>query len=67
MHSSFLGGGLKDLFFSFFLYKWRDGSDEGSNCVPACNSDFIFLVTDLDQKTAGSEPLRSLFRAGMEC
>lgn len=28
--------------------------------MPGCNSDFIFLVTDLDQGTAGSEPLQSL-------
>lgn len=43
--------GLWGAFFPpFILYKWGDGSDERSNCVQACNSDFIFLVTDLDQK-----------------
>ena len=50
-----LGGGE-----SFYFLKRGYGRSGGSNCVPECNSDFIFLVSDLDQGTAGSESLQSL-------
>lgn len=52
--------------FIIFGWWWWQGWGDSIVCL-GCNSDFIFLVTDLDRGTAGSEPLQSLFWSRIEC